>query len=111
MKEKFNYNYTYEVSSKNYTASYEIFANNKGILNLVLSGNYIQDYDVYSLISKLGYIEYTVDDSTYKTKISNKSPNDYKDGLYLAVDSEMINASSIKLVIIIRNKKYIYVIK
>lgn len=62
-----------------------------------------------SFISEYGYIKYTINGKTYKTQLINKTPiNCIDNNLYYQTSLKVSNAQSLKLVIHIRNKEYIF---
>ena len=67
---------------------------------------------VYNLISENGKIKYNIGEEEYISKIlNNRTPGNYKEGLYLEVDKNIENAENIYLELKVRDKEYIYTIK
>lgn len=110
--DKFNYAYTYEVLGQTYDGNVTISSVNNVIMNLVMEGNYPQEYNNYSFLERYGILKYMIDGVTYTSNVFyDKTPGSYKNGIYVAVDREMQNASSIWFDIVIRNKRYVYRLK
>ena len=110
--EKFNYAYTYEVLGQTYDGNITISSVNNVIMNLVMEGNYLFDYNNYSFLEKYGKLKYTIDGVEYVSNVFyDKTPGSYKNGIYVAVNKEIQNANSIWFDIVIRNKRYIYRLK
>ena len=109
---QFAYNYQYEIMGKENTARYTISSDNNIVMHLVLDSSLPANMTSYSFLSDLGKLKYKVGDDEYvSTTFNDKTPNSYKDGLYLAVDQNIENASNIWFEISVRNQKYIYILK
>lgn len=70
--------------------------------------------DFYSLLSNFGIISYKVDDvwiNTYKFEEIVSKKVSSKNNVYIGVNSNILNADSIKLVFNIRGQKYEYGLK
>ena len=112
ISDKFNYSYTYEVMDKSYDGNITISSVNGIVMNLVMNGSYPAGYKDYSFLKKYGKIKYTIGDKEYVSgAFEDKTPNSYKKGLYLVVDKEIKDASSIVLEVTIRNVQYVYKLK
>jgi len=111
---------SYEISNK---YSYEISGNTKYITNnlgkvMRLSYKFNIDdnvefiSDFSDFINRYGLIVYEYEGKEYKIYVRNITPNDY-DGSYvfLSIDDNVSNATSIKFVFKIRNINYTYVLK
>lgn len=108
----FPYSYNYEIGGESFTGQYDISSIKGGILNLKISSSYINNLDDYGFLDTYAVLKYKVGDIEYEIKnLENKTPGNYKDGLYLAVDKSVMEADSIWFDIVIRNVHYIYTIK
>ncbi|MEE3343131.1 MAG: hypothetical protein VZS44_03475 [Bacilli bacterium] len=112
VKNSYTYNYEYEIYGKKYTSKLNIISPNKTILYLNLTNQNIRGISDYDLIKTYGTIKYKIADTefTIKTPI-NKTPTSYKDGIFIEVDKQMEQATSIWIEFNIRNQKYIYTLK
>jgi len=109
---KFNYSYTYEVLEQSYEGNISISSINNIIMNLVIDSSYVSGYDDYSFLNKYAKLKYIIDDKEYTSNVfEDKTPTSYKDGLYVVVDKEIENASSMWFDIVLRNKHYVYKLK
>ena len=111
IKNIFAYNYEYEVNNKKYNSKINIISPNKTIIYLNLNYQSTRDISNYDFITNYGIIKYKLNNSEYSTTFINKAPASEKNDLYLEVDKEIENASSIWLELNIRNKKIIYTLK
>ena len=112
IKDKFVYPYEYVVSGKTYTSNLSISSNQNVIMHLVIDSVYPYTFDDYFVLSTYGKLKYKVGDVEYTSSIfSDKTPGTYKEGLYLAVDKNIENATNIWFEINIRNSKFIYNLK
>lgn len=91
--------------------------NNSGLV-FKLSYNFTLDSDISFIsdfsefITKYCQIEYVYNNVTYKYYVNNITPSKYEDSdIYLAVNDNIINSTSIKLIFNIRNNIFTYVIK
>ena len=108
----FPYNYNYEIGGQNFTGQYDISSIKGGVLNLKISSNYSNNLDDYGFLDTYAVLKYKVGDIEYEiNNLENKTPGNYKGGLYLAVDERMMEADNIWLDIVIRNMHYIYRLK
>ena len=108
----FNYTYQYEVMGKQNTGNLTISANDGVILHLVVNLSLPYDFTSYSFLSTLGKFKYKVGEDVFTSNLFvDKTPGSYKDGLYILVDKEVMNASSMWFEITIRNCKYVYTLK
>lgn len=112
IKESFPYSYKYEINGQEYTNEYAITSIKGGVLNVKLDASLSKKMDSYTFFNKYAKIKYKIDDKEKElVNIDNKTPGNYKEGLYISVNKEMIEASSIWFDITIRNKHYIYTLK
>lgn len=112
IKEKFSFPYEYELNGKVYTSNLSITSTNNMIMHLVMDSSYPFDFSNFTILKQYATLKYKIDGKEYSSTIfSDKSPGNYKDGLYLAVDKDIEVAHEIWLDIKIRNKQYIYTIK
>ena len=112
VKNNFNYTYTYEVLDQSYEGNITVASYNDTILNLVMESSYCNGMDNYSFLKKYAKLKYVIGDKGYIAKVfDNKTPNSYKDGIYLNVDKSLEKAESIWLDITVRNRNYFYKLK
>ena len=112
VKDEFNYAYDYVVGGNTYTSNLKISSIQNTILNLKIDSEYPYSFDNYFILQNYARLKYIVGDTEYvSSALSDKTPGTYKEGLYLAVDKNIINASKIWLEINIRNSQYIYTLK
>ena len=111
VKNLFAYNYEYEINGKKYTSKINIISKNKTLLYLDINYQNVRNISIYDFLTNYGQIKYKVNETEYTTAPINKTPSSYKEGLYLEVDKQIENASSIWIELTIRNKKYIYNLK
>ena len=112
VQDKFSYPYQYEIAGQIYTNQLTITSVQNIILHLVMESFYPYELDNYSFLEKYGVLHYKIDDKEYTSSVfENKTPGNYKEGLYLSVDKDIANATSIWLDIKIRNKQYLYTLK
>lgn len=109
--DKFNYNYSYDVMGQVFESSIIISSVNKAILHLRTNSSYSSDLSDFLLLSRYATLKYKIGDLEYSSSFTNKAPSSYNDGVYLAVDKNMLNAEKIWFDIVLRNKRYIYNIK
>lgn len=111
---KFEYLYTYEVLGKSHEGKITISSvtNKNTIMKLVIESNYDNRFNNFSFLERYAKLKYKIDDVEYVSSVfENKTPNSYKDGLYVIVDKDIEKANSIYLDIVVRNKQYIYKLK
>ena len=112
IKKEFNYSYQYDVMGKMNSSSLTLSRENSVILNLVLDYQLPFDSTVYAFLSNLGSLRYKVGNEEFVSSVFiDKTPGSYKDGLYLAVDEKVAEASSVWFEISVRNYKYTYKLK
>lgn len=112
MREKFSYDYEYEVRGQVYKSSFAITSEQNSIIHLVIESIYPNKLDNYNFLLQYAKLVYKIGDKEYSTDVfTNKTPGNYKDGLYLAVDKQIKEATNIWLDIRIRNQKYLYTLK
>ena len=111
VKEQFAYSYQYEVLGQINTANLTVSSNDGGILHLVIDSNLPSKFDNYSFLSSFGNLKYKVGDNVFISSFKNKTPASYTEGLYIAVDGDVLKADSMWFEIAIRDQKYIYVLK
>ena len=110
IKDKFSYSYDYEVKGQKFTGEYSIQSGQGMILNVLMEGNGL-GIDFFSFLSNYATLEYTLDGKDYTSLFYDKTPGNYKDGVYLSVDKNLEKASKIWFTIQIRNKEYQYYLK
>lgn len=107
----FDYLYNYVILDKEYTSNMVISNNDNAIIHLVIDSN-LNNLSNFEFLSNYAKLKYKVEDSEYTSSVFlNQTPNNYNDGLYIAVDSNLMDASDIWLEITIRDKKIIYVLR
>ena len=112
IQERFSYSYDYEVRGESFTGSFLISSHQNVILHLKMEGKYLGSFSNYSFLKNYAKLKYKVGEQEYEAlTFSDKTPGNYKDGLYLAVDKRLQEATSIWLDIMVRNKRYLYIIK
>ena len=111
IKDQFAYSYQYEVWGQTNTANLTISGNGGGILHLVIDSNLPSKFDNYSFLSSFGNLKYKIGDNVVVSSFKDKTPASYSDGLYLAVDGDVLKADSIWFEIAIRDQKYVYILK
>ena len=80
-------------------------------MHLKIDSSYVRNFTDYDILSKYAKLKYKVDNVEYTSLVFNdKTPGDYKEGLYVAVDKNVMQASNIWFEIKIRNNKYVYTI-
>jgi len=124
IKDKFLIKYNYCISKNDCIPSKEYIKPSinenfdKYVLNLNVEYSNNSKLDVnsfYKFFSKFGTIEYKINDNWYSQSSkfeqlkSNKVSN--KNNVYIGINSNIVNATSIKLVFNIRNSKYEYILK
>lgn len=112
IKNNFTYDFTYEVNKKTYNSKQFIKSTTNTIMNIKLTSDLPNSISLSELLNNYTKIKYKINEEEYITPIiSNKTPGNYKEGLYLEVDKQIENATHIWLEITIRNKKNIYHLK
>ena len=123
IKNKFLINYNYCIKENDCIISSEYLKpsidQNYDKVILKLNVEYMENSDLnvndfYSLLSNFGIISYQIDNNwvnTYKFEeiVSKKVPP--KNNVYVGVNSNILNADSIKLIFDIRGQKYEYILK
>lgn len=109
---QYSYQYSYQIDGQEHTLKRNIISASNTILKLNITSSLSNNLDVYNIISNYGKLKYVLDKNEYTSNILvNKTPNNYKEGLYLEIDKNVEQAESIYLELNIRNKKYIYTLK
>lgn len=112
INDNFSYPYEYEINGQSYTYQLTISSVRKTIMHLKLENIYPKGIDNLSFFDNYVKIKYKNDDVEYEVKsFDNNTPDGYKDGVYLAVDKDLLEATNIWLEIKIRNKVYKYILK
>ena len=112
INEKFSYSYQYEVMGEVFNSELSITSTSNMILHLVIDSSYPRKFTNYDIFSKYADLKYKVGEQEYTSVVLNdKTPGSYQEGLYLAVDKKISEASSIWFEIQIRNQKYLYTLK
>ena len=112
IQEKFAYSYEYEIMGEMSTGTLQIVSNQNVILNLKIKSSYSYYFTDYILLSENAKLKYKVDGVEYTSSVLlNKTPNTYKEGLYLAVDKNIEKATEIWFDIKVRNQEYIYTLR
>lgn len=112
IQEKFSYPYEYEVQGNVYTSTLSIASSQNVIMNLKIDSSYPFNYDNYTFLSSYATLKYQIDGEEYTSYVfSDKTPGTYKEGLYVVVDKEVMNASNIWFDIKLRNSEYLYTLK
>lgn len=108
LNNKFSYEYNYDINGETHTITKNLTSTSNTILKL----NITSSLDVYDIITNYGKIKYNLKGIEYTSKlVVNKTPTNYKEGLYLEVDKDIEQAENIYLELNVRNKKYIYTLK
>lgn len=112
IKDKFLFPYEYELSGKVYTSNLAITSANNVIMHLVIDSSYPFNFSNFNILKQYASLKYKIDGKEYSSIIfSDKSPGNYKNGLYIALDKDVLVAHEIWLDIKIRNKQFIYTLK
>lgn len=112
IKDKFSYPYQYEIGGEVYTNQLTISSVQNIIMYLEISSSYPYGLDNYSFLEKYAKLKYKKDDKEYVSEaFDDKTPGDYKKGLYLSVDKEILDAKNVWLEIKVRNIIYQYTLK
>ncbi len=112
VQERFSYSYDYELRGEKYTGEYTISSSQNVILHLEIDSKLASDFSNYEFLSNYSKLMYKIGDQEYQSKaLSDKTPGNYKKGVYLVVDKKVMEASEIWFDINIRNKEYLYVLK
>ena len=112
VKMSFDYSYNYEIDGRNFVGKYAINSAKGAVMRLKISSSYINNLNNYSFLDTYAILKYKLNDVEYEVKsFDNKTPGDYKEGIYLSVDKNLLEAQEIWFDIIIRNKRYIYKVK
>ena len=106
----FPYSYQYEVGGQTFTSQYSISSVKGSILNLKITSNY-SGLNNYSFLNTYAVLNYKIGEEVKTVKFDDKTPGNYKEGVYLGADSELLEAEEIWFDIIIRNKHYVYRLK
>ena len=83
---------------------------NRVLLKLNIE-NKVNNFNNLDFSNNFIKVKYILNDSEYTSKITNKTTSSMTSYIYLDVDKEIMDASSIWLEITVRNKKYKYVLK
>lgn len=67
--------------------------------------------DFMTFLNTYGVIQYTINDETKTTMSFTQITTKHADGLYVTINSEVLKATSVKLLFRVRNYTYTYVIK
>lgn len=111
IQEKFSYSYDYEVRGEKFTSAYSITGGQGAVMLLNISSSYRGDMSNFSFLNSYGTLYYKVGDEEKSSKFYDKTPGTYNEGVYLSVDKDITNASSIWFSIKVRNKLYKYILK
>lgn len=112
IKDKFSYPYQYEIDGQLYTNELSISSVRNVILNLKIDSTYPKGMNNYLFLEQYGTLKYKKNDMEYiSSAFSDKTPGNYKEGLYLAVDKGVAEATNVWLEIKIRNQVYKYILK
>lgn len=106
----FPYSYQYEVGGQTFTSQYSISSAKGSVMNLKITSSY-SGFTNYSFLDTYAVLNYKIGEEVKTAKFDDKTPGNYKEGVYLGVDSKLLEADSIWFDITIRNKHYIYTIK
>lgn len=110
--EKFSYPYQYEIDGQLYTSQLTITSVNNIIMNLKIESTLYRELDNYSFLANYAKLKYIKDAVEYDIKyFDDKTPGNYREGLYIGVDKEIKDATNIWFEIKIRNKSYKYILK
>lgn len=111
IKDKFTYNYTYEIDGKSFEGKKYITSPSNMILYLDITSS-LSNITNYDLINNYGNILYKKDDVEYTSqRKEDKTPGNYKKGIYIEVDKNIEDAQSIWLELNIRNVTIKYILK
>lgn len=112
IKNEFSYEYNYEINGETHKLTKTISSKSNKLLKLDIASNLPSNLTNYDFLQSYAKIKYKMNNEIYISTIKqNKTPNNYKGGLFLEVDENLETASTIYLEITIRNKKYIYTLK
>ena len=109
---KYTYTYTYLIDNQEFEGKKYITSPSNTILYLEVASSYTIDTTNYQLIKDYGNIVYTVNGTEVTSEIlSDKTPGNLKNGIYIEVDKNIENAESIWIELNIRNVSYKYILK
>lgn len=112
VKDSFSYPYEYEVNGQVYTSNLTISSTQSTVLHLVLDAQYPAGLTNYAFLEQYATLQYKVEEKEYSSTVFvDRTPGNYKEGIYVIVDKEVEKASNIWLEIKVRNMKYIYTLK
>ena len=112
IQNNFTYPYQYEFGGQIYNSEYNISSTQGVIMKLDININNGLELDNYTFFKNYVTIKYKVNDEVKDAKIiSDKTPGNEKNSLYLAVDKGIMDAGEVWLDIQIRNYKYNYKLK
>ncbi len=112
IQERFSYSYNYELRGEKYTGEYTISSSQNIILHLEMDSQYAGDFSNYEFFSNYSKLMYKIGEQEYQSSVlADKTPGNYKKGVYLIVDKKVMEASKIWFDINIRNQEYLYVLK
>lgn len=106
----FPYSYQYEVGGQTFTSQYSITGAKGAIMNVKITSSYA-NFNNYSFLDTYGVLYYKIGDEVKVVDFSDKTPGNYKEGLYLSVSDKLMQADSIWFEISVRNKSYVYRLK
>ena len=81
-------------------------------MRLKIDSLYLDGFNDWMVLSKYSKLKYKIGDKDFESvSFSDKTPGNYKDGLYLVVDKKIISADKVWFEIVIRNNQYNYYLK
>ena len=111
INDTFLYEYNYCVNSYCEQIKNNITSSDKGnLLKLVVENN-IEKLSTYDLSNNFINLKYTIEGKEYTGIIENKTPATAKTDMYFEIDNNVVNADSIWLEIVVRDKLYKYILK
>ena len=110
IRDRFSYSYEYEIRDEKFQGQYMIGDEKGAILFLKIVSSYPRRLSDFEFLSNYATLKYQLGDKEVQSSFYDKTPGNYKEGLYLYVDREILEASKVWLEIKIRNSKYIYLL-
>ena len=110
IRDRFSYSYEYEIRDEKFQGQYMIGDEKGAILFLKIVSSYPRRLSDFEFLSNYATLKYQLGDKEVQSSFYDMTPGNYKEGLYLYVDREVLEASKVWLEIKIRNSKYIYLL-
>lgn len=111
VQSSFSYSYQYEVRGEVFDGEYSILSSNGSILKLEMDSSYFDSSSNYDFLANYASLKYKIGEKDYSSDFYDKTPGDYRKGVYLAVSKDLANADCIWFEVRIRNNTYMYFLK